>query len=170
LETFLFYLIRTGREKNGDAVGVGSIAGGGRYDTLVGMFDPKNRQVPCVGVSIGVERVFSILEQKALKNKVRTTETEVYVASAQKGLVEERMKLLSILWNAGVKTEHSYKSNPKLLQQLQYCEDMCIPWVVLIGGSELEKGIVKLRNVVSREEEEIQRDQLVVELLKRIRN
>ncbi|XP_010174871.1 histidine--tRNA ligase, cytoplasmic-like, partial [Antrostomus carolinensis] len=46
-----------------EAVSVGSVAGGGRYDGLVGMFDPKGRKVPCVGVSIGIERIFSILEQ-----------------------------------------------------------------------------------------------------------
>lgn len=47
-----------------DPVSVGSVAGGGRYDGLVGMFDPKGRKVPCVGVSIGIERIFSILEQR----------------------------------------------------------------------------------------------------------
>ena len=49
---------------------VGSVAAGGRYDGLVGMFDPKNRAVPCVGVSIGVERLFSIMEQKMKGDKV----------------------------------------------------------------------------------------------------
>lgn len=48
-----------------ETVSVGSVAGGGRYDGLVGMFDPKGRKVPCVGVSIGIERIFSIMEQKA---------------------------------------------------------------------------------------------------------
>lgn len=48
-----------------ECVAVGSVAGGGRYDGLVGMFDPKARKVPCVGVSIGIERIFSIMEQKA---------------------------------------------------------------------------------------------------------
>lgn len=52
-------------EKAEEGVSVGSVAGGGRYDGLVGMFDPKGRKVPCVGVSIGIERVFSIMEQKA---------------------------------------------------------------------------------------------------------
>lgn len=55
-------------EQNGAdeaGVSVGSVAGGGRYDGLVGMFDPKGRKVPCVGVSIGIERIFSIMEQKA---------------------------------------------------------------------------------------------------------
>ena len=48
-----------------ESVSVGSVAGGGRYDGLVGMFDPKGKKVPCVGVSIGIERVFSILESRA---------------------------------------------------------------------------------------------------------
>ena len=43
---------------------VGSVAGGGRYDNLVGMFAPKGRSVPCVGVSIGIERLFSIMEKR----------------------------------------------------------------------------------------------------------
>jgi len=47
-----------------ESVIAGSVAGGGRYDGLVGMFDPKGRKVPCVGVSIGIERIFSILEQR----------------------------------------------------------------------------------------------------------
>lgn len=49
-----------------ESVSVGSVAGGGRYDGLVGMFDPKGKMVPCVGVSIGIERVFSILESRAM--------------------------------------------------------------------------------------------------------
>jgi len=156
------------RDKKGAAIGVGSVAGGGRYDTLVGMFDPKKRQVPCVGVSIGVERVFSILEQRAGKVKVKTTETQVYVATAQKGLVDERIKILATLWSAGIKAEHSYKANPKLLQQLQFCEDMQIPWALVIGEGELEKGVVKLRNVASREEEEIKREDFVALLKTRL--
>lgn len=86
---------------------VGSIAGGGRYDNLVGMFDTKNKQVPCVGVSIGVERLFAVMEAKqtAKKQKQRTTEVEVYVASAQKNLHEERMKLCNELWEEGLKVK-----------------------------------------------------------------
>ena len=61
---------------------VGSVAGGGRYDKLVGMFEEarglKKREVPCVGVSIGIERLFSIMEanmtKEADKGKVRTNE------------------------------------------------------------------------------------------------
>jgi histidyl-tRNA synthetase len=98
-----------GDEEDGP-IGVGSVAGGGRYDNLVGLFDPKGRTVPCVGVSIGVERLFSILEAKALAEKraLRTSETEVYVASAQKGLLEERMRLCQLLWDSDIKVRNSF--------------------------------------------------------------
>lgn len=89
------------------------------------MFDPRNRSIPCVGVSIGVERIFSVLEAKlaAEKTKLRTNCVDVYVASVHKGLYEKRLKIVGDLWNAGLRVEHSYKLNPKLLVQLQYCEE-----------------------------------------------
>ena len=69
------------------------------------MFDVKKKNVPCVGVSIGIERLFAIMEAKAKasKEKLRTTETEVYVATAQKNLLKERMKILKILWENEIK-------------------------------------------------------------------
>ncbi|KAK0076296.1 hypothetical protein PV326_010900 [Microctonus aethiopoides] len=67
----------------------GSVAGGGRYDNLVGMLDPKKKNVPCVGVSIGVERIFSVLKnQSGIK---RTTEVQIFVASAKKNFQDEQM-------------------------------------------------------------------------------
>uniref|UniRef100_A0AAQ4RY29 histidine--tRNA ligase n=1 Tax=Gasterosteus aculeatus aculeatus TaxID=481459 RepID=A0AAQ4RY29_GASAC len=113
-----------------ESVSVGSVAGGGRYDGLVGMFDPKGRKVPCVGVSIGIERIFSILEQKA--------EAEVM-----------------------------YKKNPKLLSQLQHCEESGIPLVAILGEQELKDGVVKLRVVASREEVDVSRAALVDEIRRR---
>nr|XP_010296021.1 PREDICTED: histidine--tRNA ligase, cytoplasmic [Balearica regulorum gibbericeps] len=142
------------------------VAVGGRYDGLVGMFDPKGRKVPCVGVSIGIERIFSILEQRveASEEKIRTTETQVLVASAQKKLLEERLKLISELWDAGIKAEMLYKKNPKLLNQLQYCEDTGIPLVAIVGEQELKDGVVKLRVVATREEVNVRRESLVEEI------
>ncbi|XP_038114963.1 histidine--tRNA ligase, cytoplasmic isoform X1 [Culex quinquefasciatus] len=151
-----------------EEVSVGSVAGGGRYDNLVGMFNPKRKQVPCVGVSIGVERIFSILEAKAQQEKIRTTEIQVYVASAHKGLHLKRMELLGKLWDAGFKAEHSYKQNPKLLAQLQYCEENQIPYAIVLGDGELARGVVKLREITSRKEEEIAVDGLAEELRKRL--
>ncbi|XP_043285982.1 histidine--tRNA ligase isoform X2 [Venturia canescens] len=147
---------------------VGSVAGGGRYDNLVGMFDSKKKTVPCVGVSLGVERIFSVLESRIANKgeKTRTTEVEVYVATAQKNLHEERMKLLTDLWEAGIKAEQSYKKSPKLLAQLQFCEDSGIPFAIIIGEGELARGEVTLREVKSRAERAISRANLVEEIRK----
>eukprot|EP00096_Caligus_rogercresseyi_P008035 TRINITY_DN2630_c0_g1_i2.p1 TRINITY_DN2630_c0_g1~~TRINITY_DN2630_c0_g1_i2.p1 ORF type:complete len:519 (+),score=168.31 TRINITY_DN2630_c0_g1_i2:316-1872(+) len=157
-------------EKGEDIYQVGSVAGGGRYDKLVGMFDPRKRDVPCVGMSIGIERLFTIMEAKVLKEKsrIRTVETEVLVASAQKNLMEERMRLCQELWDGGIKTEHSYKKNPKMLNQLQYCEENEIPFAIVIGESELQKGVVKLREISSREETEVNRSELLATLKERL--
>ncbi|XP_040852926.1 histidine--tRNA ligase, cytoplasmic isoform X2 [Ochotona curzoniae] len=162
-------LLQTPAQAGEEPLGVGSVAAGGRYDGLVGMFDPKGRKVPCVGLSIGVERIFSIVEQRleALEEKVRTTETQVLVASAQKKLLEERLKLVSELWDAGIKAELLYKKNPKLLNQLQYCEEAGIPLVAIIGEQELKDGVIKLRSVASREEVDVRREDLVEEIRRR---
>ncbi|GLH03358.1 Elongation factor 1-beta' [Gryllus bimaculatus] len=157
-------------DNSSEGIEVGSIAGGGRYDNLVGMFDPRHKNVPCVGVSIGVERIFSVLEARlsAQKLKIRTTEVEIFVASAQKNLLEERMKLCKLLWDADFKVESSYKRNPKLLAQLQYCEESGIPLAAILGESELERGVVKLRDVESRQEVEVARDVLINEIRQRL--
>ncbi|XP_047989763.1 histidine--tRNA ligase, cytoplasmic isoform X2 [Leguminivora glycinivorella] len=165
-EAVLTQPIKVGNEEQT----VGSIAGGGRYDNLVGMLDSKNKQVPCVGVSIGVERVFSVLEARAAAGalRVRTTDVQVYVASAQKNFLDERMKICAELWSAGIKTEQSYKKNPKMLNQLQHCEESGIPLAVVLGDDELKRGVVKIRNIATREENEVPRDKLVDELTVRI--
>uniref|UniRef100_A0A8C6MIV8 histidine--tRNA ligase n=1 Tax=Nothobranchius furzeri TaxID=105023 RepID=A0A8C6MIV8_NOTFU len=150
-----------------DSVSVGSVAGGGRYDGLVGMFDPKGRKVPCVGVSFGIERIFTIMEQKSSADKVRTTEVQVLVASAQKNLLEERLKLVTDLWKAGIKAEVMYKKNPKLLSQLQHCEESGIPLVAILGEQELKDGVVKLRVVATREEVDFSRADLIREIRRR---
>nr|XP_058917262.1 histidine--tRNA ligase, cytoplasmic isoform X3 [Kogia breviceps] len=106
---------------------------------------------------------------QALKEKVRTTETQVLVASAQKKLLEERLKLISELWDAGIKAELLYKKNPKLLNQLQYCEEAGIPLVAIIGEQELKDGVIKLRSVASREEVDVRREDLVEEIKRRTR-
>jgi len=149
---------------------VGSVAGGGRYDGLVGMFDPKGRSVPCVGVSIGIERLFSIMEANMNRDKVavRTVDTQVYVISAQKNLLEERMKVVSELWAADINTEHSFKRNPKMLTQLQFCEENLIPLAVVLGQSELEAGIVKLRDIQTRAEVEVKREVMVEAIRSRL--
>eukprot|EP00730_Choanoeca_flexa_P019786 TRINITY_DN9676_c0_g1_i3.p1 TRINITY_DN9676_c0_g1~~TRINITY_DN9676_c0_g1_i3.p1 ORF type:complete len:609 (+),score=186.08 TRINITY_DN9676_c0_g1_i3:43-1869(+) len=140
---------------------VGSVAGGGRYDNLVGMFDNKGRKVPCVGVSLGVERLFAIMEEQAAEagTQIRQTETQVLVASGQ-GMDVERLGLCNKLWANDIKAITSYKKKPKLLDQFQQCETEGIPYCVIIGPDELAKGVVKLRIMETREEIELPADDL----------
>jgi len=92
-------------------VGVGSIAAGGRYDGLVGMFTSaasaegkKSASLPCVGVSIGMDRVFALVWPRwQEKGMGRCKETMVYVAAAGDGLLEERVKLVKELREVGIK-------------------------------------------------------------------
>lgn len=57
-------LLQTPAQPEEEPLNLGSVAAGGRYDGLVGMFDPNGHNVPCVGLSIGVERIFSIIEHR----------------------------------------------------------------------------------------------------------
>uniref|UniRef100_A0A8C5VEK1 histidine--tRNA ligase n=1 Tax=Microcebus murinus TaxID=30608 RepID=A0A8C5VEK1_MICMU len=163
-------LLQSPAQAGEEPLSMGSVAAGGRYDGLVGMFDPKGHNVPCVGLSIGVERIFSIVEQrmKTLGERIRTSETQVFVATPQKNFLQERLKLIAELWDAGIKAEMLYKNNPKLLTQLHYCENMGIPLAVIIGEQELKEGVIKLRSVASREEVAIKRENLVAEIQKRL--
>ncbi|KAI6233540.1 Histidine--tRNA ligase [Aphelenchoides fujianensis] len=133
----------------------------GPIGSLVGMFmetsgKKKPADVPCVGISFGVERLFTIMELKQKAEEHRTSFTQVYVASAGKDLRDKRMELTATLWKAGIRAEHSDKPNPKPLDQYQYCEKNGIPWIVMIGESELERGVCKVRDVKSKEEIEVE--------------
>ena len=97
-------------EVDADSVGVGSIAAGGRYDNLVGMFtaaaagddNKKAASVPCVGISFGLDRVFAILWPKWAERGMRTKEIMAYVMSAGDGLLVERMGLVQELRDGGI--------------------------------------------------------------------
>ncbi|KAG0164214.1 Cytoplasmic and mitochondrial histidine tRNA synthetase [Apophysomyces sp. BC1034] len=151
--------------------GVGSIAAGGRYDNLVGMFGGRNKkgkptlQIPCVGMSIGVERVFSILMARQDIN-VKSNESEVFVISVGDGLLKERMELSRDLWDAGIKASFMFKNKPKLDKQWAICEKDQIPIAVIIGQDELDRGIVRLKDMRSKDESQrggiiVKRDEMI---------
>jgi histidyl-tRNA synthetase len=90
-------------------VGVGSIAAGGRYDNLVGSFaasaagdGKKVAQVPCVGIAIGMDRIFALVWPKWVERGMRKGEVMVYVMAAGDGLLEERMRLAQELRLSGI--------------------------------------------------------------------
>ena len=133
---------------------VGSIAAGGRYDNLVGMFSTSNQQTPCVGVSIGVERVFTIIEKKANEKKMmQMSAVSVFVASIGGNTLTHRMKVAQMLWKANISAEFSPKENPKLKPQMDECLEKEVPYMVIFGEDEIKSNTVKLKNL--REHTEI---------------
>ena len=139
---------------------VGSISGGGRYDGLIGMFSGKN--IPSVGGSIGIERIFNILEEKAIaEGEVRATETQVLVSSLGKNLTNKRMETCALLWRNGIKTETLYVDNPRSDKTFSYAFDNGIPLILIIGEQEIANGIYKIKSLNEKKEYEAKLDELV---------
>ncbi|KAJ5224532.1 Histidine-tRNA ligase/ATP phosphoribosyltransferase regulatory subunit [Penicillium citrinum] len=139
---------------NDPTLGVGSVAAGGRYDNLVGMFLPK-AQIPCVGISFGVDRIFSItkarLEREQSAQSLRRSEVDVYVMAIGgkgfNGMLKERMEMCQKLWSAGIKAEFNYKLKPKLQQQFKAAEEGDVPFGLILGESELAEGKVRIKEL-----------------------
>ncbi|KAI9842039.1 MAG: Cytoplasmic and mitochondrial histidine tRNA synthetase [Sclerophora amabilis] len=168
------------------SIGVGSIAAGGRYDDLVGMFSGRT-QIPCVGISFGVDRIFSITKARlqsqaqsaaAAASVIRSTETDVYVMAfggkGFTGLLPERMATARTLWDAGIKAEFSYKLKPKLPAQFKAAEAGGVPFAVILGEDEQREGKVKIKELgleeghVEKEGVLVSVDDLVAEVKSRL--
>jgi histidyl-tRNA synthetase len=148
---------------------VGSISGGGRYDGLIGMFSGKN--IPSVGGSIGIERIFNILEEKAKKEgSVRATETQILVTSMGKNLAPKRMEACAILWKAGFKAETLYVENPRTDKTFSYAFDNGIPLILIIGEDEFKNGMYKLKSLNEKKEYEFKVDDLIPEVTEILKN
>ncbi|TFK18659.1 histidyl-tRNA synthetase [Coprinopsis marcescibilis] len=139
-------------------VGVGSIAAGGRYDHLVSAFlagaagvklgskeAKKIPSIPCVGISIGLDRIFALVWPKWVERGARAKETMVYVMSAGDGLLDERIGLVRDLRAAGVKADFLAKNKPKLAAQFAAGEKDEVPFAVILGGDELRQGLVTVK-------------------------
>ncbi|KAK1929438.1 Histidine--tRNA ligase [Phytophthora citrophthora] len=147
---------------------VGSIAAGGRYDNLVGMFSATEQQIPCVGVSLGIERIFGILQAHAEKQAANTAPpSQVLVASTSNDLMLPRLELCKQLWLANISAEVMQTENPKFIKQLHYALERGTPYMVVIGEDELAKGVVKVKEMASKDEVTVPRSELVAELLRR---
>ncbi|KAJ2662702.1 Cytoplasmic and mitochondrial histidine tRNA synthetase [Coemansia sp. RSA 1200] len=160
-------------------VRVGSIAAGGRYDNLVGDFSAVNHKkgkennVPCVGISFGVERIFSIIWNKMQSQTIKPSRTAVFVMSMRDGLLEDRMRIATELWDNGIPAEFAYKNKPRMQNQYNFCDANVIPWAVIIGKDELDQGMVRIKNMAQKVESEkmgvlVKRSDMVAEIKKRL--
>lgn len=124
---------------------VGSVGAGGRYDNLVGMFG--STEIPCIGLSIGIERIFVLLEEKLKKEgrAIRENETEFLVATIGKNLIDHKLEMLGWLWEHGFKAEILYESAPKPQKQLSFGLESQIPYIIWLGDDEIKNSIVKIK-------------------------
>lgn len=135
------------------SVGVGSVAAGGRYDNLVGMFSGKG-QIPCVGISFGVDRIYSIMKACIDANgakELRGNDTDVYVMAfggkGFTGMYEERLDIFQLLREHDINTEMLHKVKPKLQAQFKAAEVNKVPFAVILGEEELVAGQVRLKQM-----------------------
>jgi len=137
---------------------VGSIGGGGRYDTLVSMFQDAGKVTPCVGVSVGIERVFTLMEARLREQQggsIKQPNVKVLVASTGVDMIVERVKVTKRLWDSNISAEYSQKENPKLKYELQDALERAIPFMVIVGEDELREGKCKLKDLAASTEDTV---------------
>ena len=135
-------------------VQIGSIGGGGRYDDLTGLFGVPN--VPGVGISFGVDRIYDVLEELQLfPTEVRRGTQALFF---NLGTAESRvaLELANELRARDIPCE-VYHEAAKFDKQFRYAEKKSIPFVVIIGSEELKSGSYKVKNLATGEQSEFSR-------------
>ena len=128
-----------------------TVCGGGRYDRLVE--ELGGPQMPGVGFGMGLERILMLLDSQGI-NLDTSRQMDVFVASLGDEARIPAFTLVQSLRLAGVKADcdHMGKS---LKAQFKYADKVNVPLIAILGGDELQKGVVKVRNMSTREEVEI---------------
>lgn len=103
-----------------------------------------------------------------MMQSLRETQTQVLVIAIGKDKWEMAIEIANELWSARVATEFVSCAPSKILNQFKRADGDQIPWVVTVGDAELERGVVKLKNMQAKKEEEVERATLVQGVLARI--
>ena len=140
---------------------IGSITGGGRYDDLTGIFGLKN--MSGVGISFGADRIFDVMQQLDLFPKDNTTTTQILFVNF--GEKEEKycLPLLKQLRTAGINTE-IYPEAAKMKKQMGYADKKGIPYVALVGETEMQEGILSLKDMTSGEQTNLRIEEVIAKL------
>ena len=140
-----------------------AVCGGGRYDGLVEQLGgPK---LPAIGFGMGIERVLMLLEQSGVEIP-QPRLFDVYVASLGAQARIPALQLVKALRDAGVKAEMDHAGR-SLKAQFKHADKTGAPYVAIVGGEELERGAVRLRNMQTKEECEIPLKNAVSEIKER---
>ena len=141
----------------------GSLGGGGRYDGLIGMFGKE--QIPACGFSLGLERILVVMEEKNMfpPQIADSTPADVMVTIWSDETVAESLKLANELRSQGLRVT-VYPEADKLGKQMKYADSIKVPWVCVLGESEIAVGKVTLKNMKTGNQEIIDRDEVTSKL------
>ncbi len=131
-------------------VAIGSITGGGRYDNLTGVFGMEG--VSGVGISFGADRIFDVLNTLDLYPADTCASTKVIFTNFGEKEAKQSLKYIMQLRKANISAE-LYPESSKMKKQMGYADTKKIPFVAIIGETELAEDKITLKNMLSGEQE-----------------
>ena len=137
----------------------GSLAGGGRYDGLIGMFGKE--QIPAVGFSIGLERILFVMEERGMfPDDLTANPADVMITLWNEDAAGESLKLAGELRADGLRVL-VYPEPDKLGKQFKYADSLGIPFVCVLGDTELAENKVSIKNLKTGEQETVSRSEVM---------
>lgn len=130
-------------------VQIGSITGGGRYDNLTGVFGMPG--LSGVGISFGADRIYDVLNTLDLYPAEATTSTQVMFINFGAAEAAASMKMMKELRSAGIACE-IYPDAAKMKKQMAYANSASVPYVAMVGESEMQAGKMALKNMATGEQ------------------
>lgn len=138
-------------------VQMGSIGGGGRYDDLTGLFGVPN--IPGVGISFGVDRIYDVMEELQLFPANVHTGTKVLFFNLGEAESKKAFELMQQLRSKGIAAE-LFHEPAKMDKQFKYAEKKNIPAIIILGSKELESGTLAIKQLATGEQQTINWDEL----------
>ena len=157
----LNYYTGTILEVKANDVAMGSITGGGRYDNLTGVFGLDG--VSGVGISFGADRIFDVLNTLNLYPADTCASTKVMFTNFGETESKAALGIVMQLRKAGIPAE-LYPESTKMKKQMSYADTKQIPFVAMVGESEIANGTVALKNMATGEQCQLTVDQLIERL------
>lgn len=142
-------------------VQIGSITGGGRYDNLTGVFGMPG--LSGVGISFGADRIYDVLNTLDLYPENTSAASKVIFLNLGADESTVSLKAAKMLRASGIAAE-VYPDTVKMKKQMAYADAMRIPFVAIIGETELESGTVTLKDMEAGNQETVALDDLVARL------
>lgn len=139
-------------------VQMGSIGGGGRYDDLTGLFGVPN--IPGVGISFGVDRIYDVMEELKLFPAGVHTGTKILFFNLGDAESKKAFELMQQLRSKDIACE-LFHENSKFDKQFKYAEKKQIPLIVIIGTKELESGTCNVKDLSSGVQETLRFEELL---------